>query len=303
MLFVGYFEGLDSQRAIAWRCSDSLSLRAFLGTPLSEVTPDHSRLTKIRQRLPLAVHEQVFAFVLAIAQQKKLLRGKTVAVDATTLETNAAMKSLVRKDSGEDGKEYLRRLMAEEGIQDPTDEEIRRFDKKQKKEVSNKEWESPADPESRIAKMKDGTTHLAYKAEHPVDVDSEFVLASAVHAADQADCVTLVDSILHAPVNRVLAGSEQAIEEAVADKGYPKAQTLAECEEWKPRPSIPEPQRKPYNWEDKPEAWRQATAANRRRVRGHAVSGSRRSVVSWWSGASLRSVRRAVGGGRGCEGW
>ena len=268
MLFVGYFEGLDSQRAIAWRCADSLSLRAFLGIPLSETTPDHSSLTKIRQRLPLEVHEQVFAFVLGIAHKKKLLRGKTVAVDATTLEANAAMKSIVRKDSGEDWKEYLRRLMAEEGIQDPTDEEIRRFDKKRKKKVSNKEWESPADSESRITKMKDGTTHLAYKAEHVVDLDSEFVLAAAIHAADQADPATLVDSIVQAQVNLVLAGSEQEIEEAVADKGYHKAQTLAECEEWNTRTYIPEPKRKKYNWEDKPQAWRQATAANRRRVRG-----------------------------------
>jgi transposase len=268
MLFVGYFEGLDSQRAIAWRCSDSLSLRTFLGIALSETTPDHSSLTKIRQRLPLEVHEQVFAFVLGIAQKKKLLRGKTVAVDATTLEANAAMKSIVRKDSGEDWKEYLKRLMAEEGIENPTDEEIRRFDKKRKKKVSHKEWESPADPDSRIAKMKDGTTHLAYKAEHTVDLDSEFVLAAAVHAADQADSATLVDSILRAQVNLVLAGSEQEIEEGVADKGYHKAQTLAECEEWNTRTYIPEPKRKKYNWQDKPEAWRRATAANRRRVRG-----------------------------------
>jgi hypothetical protein len=116
--------------------------------------------------------------------------------------------------------------------------------------------------------MKDGTTHLAYKAEHTVDLDSEFVLAAAVHAADQADPATLVDSILRAQANLVLAGSEQEIEEAVADKGYHKAQTLAECERWHIRSYIPEPKRKPYNWDDKPQAWRRATAANRRRVRG-----------------------------------
>ena len=268
MLFVGYFEGLGSQRAIAWRCSDSLSLRAFLGVSLNEATPDHSSLTKIRQRLPLHVHERVFTFVLKVAQEKKLLRGKTVAVDATTLEANAAMKTIVRKDSGEDWKDYLKRLMAEEGIENPTDEEVRRFDRKRKKKVSNQEWQSPADPDSRIAKMKDGTTHLAYKAEHAVDLGSEFVLAAAVHPADQADPATLVDSILQAQVNLVLAGSEQEIEEAVADKGYHKAETLAECEEWSTRTYIPEPQRKKYNWEGKPQAWRRATAANRRRVRG-----------------------------------
>src|SRR6516164_973010 len=238
MLFVGYFEGLGSQRAIAWRCSDSLSLRAFLGVSLNEATPDHSSLTKIRQRLPLHVHERVFTFVLKVAQEKKLLRGKTVAVDATTLEANAAMKTIVRKDSGEDWKDYLKRLMAEEGIENPTDEEVRRFDKKRKKKVSNKEWQSPADPDSRIAKMKDGTTHLAYKAEHTVDLGSEFVLAAAVHAADQADASTLVDSVLLAQVNLVMAGSEQEVEEAVADKGYHKAETLEECERWSTRTYI-----------------------------------------------------------------
>lgn len=268
MLLVGYFEGIDSQRGIAWRCSDSLSLRAFLGIPLDKATPEHSSLTKIRQRLPLAVHEQVFVFVLQLAQQKQLVRGKTVAVDATTLEASAAMKAIVRKDTGEDGKEYLKRLMAEQGIDNPTDEEIRRFDRKRKKKVSNQEWESPADPDSRIAKMKDGTTHLAYKAEHVVDLDSEFVLAATVHRADQADPATLVESIVQAPVNLVLAGSEQEIEEAVADKGYHKAETLADCERWNTRTYIPEPKGKEDNWADKPQAWRKATAANRRRIQG-----------------------------------
>jgi transposase len=268
MLFVGYFEGLDSQRAIAWRCADSLSLRAFLGFALSEATPDHSSLTVIKRRLPLVVHEQVFAFVLRVAQEKKLLRGKTVAVDATTLEANAAMRTIVRKDTGEDWKEYVKGLMAEEGIEDPTDEEIRRFDKKRKKKVSNKEWQSPTDPDSRIARMKDGRTHLAYKAEHTVDLDSEFVLAAAVHPADEADPATLVGSVLHAQANLVLAGSEQRIEEAVADKGYHKAESLADCEHFDTRAYIPEPQGRDYKWADKPEAWRQATLRNRRRVRG-----------------------------------
>jgi len=269
MLLVGYFEELDSQRAIAWRCSDGLSLRAFLGIPVNERTPDHSSLTKIRQRLPLEVHQQVFVFVLKVAQDKKLLRGKTVAVDSTTLEANAAMRGIVRKDSGEDWKDYLKRLMAEQGVENPSDEEIRRFDKGRKnKKVSNKEWESPTDPDSRIAKMKDGTTHLAYKAEHVVDLDSEFVPAAAVYAADQSDPSTLVDSVVQAQVNVVLAGSEQEIDEAVADKGYHKAETLADCQECHTRTYIPEPKGREYNWEDKPQQWRRATEANRRRVRG-----------------------------------
>jgi transposase len=269
MLLVGYFEALDSQRAIAWRCSDSLSLRAFLGTPLHEATPDHSSLTKIRQRLPLDVHEQVFLLVLKLAREKKLLRGKTVAVDATTLEANAAMKHIVRRGTGEDWKGYLKRLLAAQGVADPTDEEIRRFDRQRPKKVSNTEWQSPADPDSRIARMKDGTTHLAYKAEHTVDLDSEFVLAAAVYSADQSDPATLVDSILKAQVNLVLAGSTQEIEEAVTDKGYHKAEALADCQRCGTRTYTPEPNRKEKRkWEGKPEEWRRATAANRRRVKG-----------------------------------
>jgi hypothetical protein len=192
-----------------------------------------------------------------------------VAVDSTTLEANAAMRGIVRKDTGEDWKDYLKRLMAEEGIADPTDEEVRRFDKgRKKKKVSNKEWQSPADPDSRIAKMKDGTTHLAYKAEHVVDLGSEFVLAAEVYAADQPDPATLASSVLQAQVNVVLAGSEQEIEEAVADKGYHKAETLADCERCNTRTYIPEPKGRKYNWEDKPEEWRRATEANRRRTKG-----------------------------------
>ena len=268
MLFVGYFEELDSQRGIAWRCSDSFSLRAFLGVAWDERTPDHSSLSKIRQRLPLGIHEHVFAFVLQVAQENKLLRGKTVAVDATTLEANAAMKAIVRKETGEDWKEYLKRLAAEEGIEDPTDEELRRFDKNRPKKVSNKEWQSPTDSDSRIAKMKDGRTHLAYKAEHAVDLESEFVLAATIHTADQADSATLVDSVLGAQVNLVLAGREQEIEEVVADKGYHKSETLAACEKMKVRTYIPERKREKRKWKDKPESWRKATAANRRRVKG-----------------------------------
>jgi transposase len=268
MLFVGYFEGIDSQRGIAWRCADSFSLRAFLAIPATEASPDHSSLTKIRKRLPEVIHEQVFARVLAIAHQKELLRGKTVGVDSTTLEANAAMRAIVRKDTGEDYKTYLKRLATESGMVNPTDEELRRFDRKRPKKGSNKEWESATDADSRIARMKDGRTHLAYKAEHAVDLDSGLVLAAAVHPADQGDAATLVDSLLRTQVNLVRAELEIDIEEAVADKGYHKSEPLAECAEWGVRTYIPEPKRKKRTWTDKPESWRVATAANRRRVKG-----------------------------------
>lgn len=276
MLLVGYFEGLNSQRGIAWRCSDSLSLREFLGIPLGEDSPDHSSLSYIRQRLPLEVHNAVFIWVLALAESKKLLRGKTVAVDSTTLEANAAMKSIVRKETGEDWKEYLTRLMKEAGlIQDddepPTAEELQRFDKsRQDKKVSNAEWESPTDPDSRIARMKDGTTHLAYKAEHVVDLESEIILAAEVYHADHHDTTTLEDSLHQAQINQQEAGSEAQITEAVADKGYHSAEGLATLREQTPyRTYIPEPHR-PHGctWTDKPDEQRQAVLANRRRTRG-----------------------------------
>jgi transposase len=268
MLFVGYFEGIDSQRGIAWRCADSFSLRAFLAIPFGEASPDHSSLTRIRQRLPEVVHEQVFARVLKLAHEKNLLKGKTVGVDSTTLEANAAMRAIVRKDTGEDYKTYLRRLAVEAGMENPTDEDLRRFDRKRPKKGSNKEWESATDADSRIARMKDGRTHLAYKAEHTVDLDSGLVLAAAVHPADQGDQATLVGSLLRTQVNLVRAELEVEVEEAVADKGYHKSETLAECVGWGVRTYIPEPKRGKRHWTDKPDEWRVATAANRRRVRG-----------------------------------
>jgi len=202
------------------------------------------------------------------------LAGKTVGVDSTTLEADAAMKSIVRKETGEDWKEYVVRLMREEGAikddHEPNDEEIRRYDKKRKnKRVSNDEWTSPRDPDSRIARMKDGTTHLAYKAEHVVDLESELVLAAEIRPADHADTDTLVDSVMQAQENLQAAGSEAQIEEAVADKGYHAAQTLELCASLGLRTYIPEPKRNaPWNWSQRPAAERAAVLGNRRRVRG-----------------------------------
>ncbi len=116
MLFVGYFEGLDSQRGIAWRCQDSLSIREFLGLEPEERSPDHSSMTVIRQRLPFEVFEQVFRFVLRCCADHGLLKGNTVAVDATFLEANAAMSSIVRRDTGEGWRDYIRRLAEEDGV-------------------------------------------------------------------------------------------------------------------------------------------------------------------------------------------
>ncbi len=197
MVLIGYFEGLSSQRGIAWRCKDSRSLAEFLGVPVEEETPDHSSLSRIHARLPLEVHEAMFVFVLQLAAEKNLLKGKTVAVDSTMLEADAAMKSIVRRETGEDWKTYLRGLATEEGLEDLTDEELRRFDKNRKgKKVSNDDWQLPNDPDSRIARMKDGTTHAAYKAEHVVDLDTDLVLAAVIYEADRADTETLAESVV-----------------------------------------------------------------------------------------------------------
>jgi transposase len=273
MLLVGYFEGLDSQRGIAWRCADSLSLREFLGVPLEQPTPDHSTLSHTRQRLPLEVFAEVFQFVLRVAATKQLLSGKTVGVDSTTLEANAAMKSIVRRDTGEDWKAYVTRLMREEGVvspeAQPTDEEIRRYDRKRKdKKVSNAEWQSATDADSRIAQLKDGRTHLAYKAEHVVDLQSDLVLAAEIRPADHADSQTLVDSVLAAQEHLEQAGSTTEIEEVAADKGYHAAAALELAASLGLRTYIPEPKRKHQaRWTDKPAAYRKAVDHNRRRVR------------------------------------
>ncbi len=230
MLFVGYFEGIDSQRGVAWRCEDSLSLREFLGVPLTEATPDHSTMTGIRKRLPQEIHDQVFVWVLQLAANKKLLSGKTVAVDSTTLEANAAMKSIVRKDTGEDYKQYLTKLAQEEGIENPSDEDLRRFDKKRKdKTTSNDDWQSPTDADAQITKMKDGRTHLAYKAEHVIDVESEFLLQAAIHPATASDAETLVDNVMLAEANLQAADSKMTVAEVIADKGYHKGSTIELC--------------------------------------------------------------------------
>lgn len=275
MLLVGYFEGIQSQRGIAWRCADSLSIRQFLGLKLTDHSPDHSSLTVIRERLPSEVHQAVFQWVLGLANSKKLLVGKSVAVDSTTLEADAAMKSIVRRDSGEDWQAYVISLMRSEGLlpdgKDPTDEEVRRFDKQRKgKKVSNEDWKSPTDPESKIAKMKDGITHLAYKAEHVVDLDSGILLGAEVMSADKSDPASLEDSLHHAQTHLEAAGSDIQIQEVAADKGYHSTEVLSTLsDQTNYRTYIPEPKVPGgRNWSRYSSKQRKAVVNNRRRARG-----------------------------------
>jgi hypothetical protein len=271
MLFIGFFEGLGSQRAIAWKCADSLSAREFLGLATSKGAPDHSSMTYIRRRLPIEVYEQGFQMVLDVAREKGVLRGKTLAVDSTMLEANAAMKSMVHRVSQKTWRQYLMQLAKEAGIENPTDDDLRRMDRNRKgKKVSNEDWESPSDPDSRIARMKDGTTHFAYKAEHAVDVESDVIVAAQIYHGNDSDVETVLLTATAAQENLEAVKSEHSAEEILGDKGYHKAETIDLLEsELEMRTYIPEPKMAHRRvWTDKPAELKQAVYRNRRRVRG-----------------------------------
>ncbi len=268
MIFVGYFEGIDSQRGIAWRCRDSLSLRKFLGYELHENTPEHSSLTRIRQRLPLEAFEQVFAFVLSLVEKHGLLKGKTVGVDSTLLEANAAMKSIVRKDTGEDWEAFVRQLAEADGVEIKNDDDLRKFDRKRKgKKVSNQDWQSSSDPDARIMKMKKGHTHLSYKQEHTVDLETEAILSAEIYYGNESDGNTLLDSVNTAQGNLQQSDSEAVIKEVVGDKGYHKNETLAKSRADELRTYICEPDGPNRRWTDKPADYKKAYCANRRRLK------------------------------------
>jgi transposase len=189
-LLIGYFEGIDSERGIAWRLADSLALRRFVGIALTEDTPDHSTISRTRRRIDVETHQEVFGRVLNLLADRGLLRGQRIGIDATTLEANAAMRSIVRRETGESYEEFLRGLAKASGLATPTREQLARLDRKRKKRMSNEEWKSPSDGDARITTMKDGRTHLAHKAEHAVDMDTGAVVAVTLQGADQGDTTT-----------------------------------------------------------------------------------------------------------------
>jgi transposase len=276
MLFIGYFEGIGSQRGIAWRCADSLALRRFLGIPLTASTPDHSTLTYVRQRLPEAVHDQVMGLILSIAREEKLLRGEELLVDSTLVKANAAMESIRNKQTGQTYQAYLKQLAADEGLPDAPANELRNFDKKRPdKSCSNQDWESPSDPEARITKMKDGTTDLAYKLEHAVELESGLIVAAPVYPATAHDTATLEPTVRDAQINLVRAESDAEVTEVGTDKGYFALETLQRCEALGVRTYVSErkpPRRKgrrrpQYKWTDKSLEAERCFRNNRRRVR------------------------------------
>ncbi len=300
MIFIGYLEGLDSQRGMAWRCADSLALGEFLGLKITADTPVHASMTIIRPRLPESVFDDVFTFVLELLDWKGLLKGKVMGIDATTLEANAAMKSIVRKDTGENWKDYLRKLAQAEGIDNPTEEDLRRLDRKRKdKKVSNEQWQSPTDPDARIAKMKDGRTHLAYKAEPAVDLKTEAIVAATVMHADRADGATGAETLIVAQANLVVADNEVAVTELVADKGYHDNRLLAQCQDWQVRTYSPEKKQKSRCWTDKPEEFPRAFRGNRRRVRTQKG----RRLNRWRSERCERTFAHVCETGGGRRSW
>jgi len=266
MLLIGYFEGIGSERGIAWRCADSLALRSFLGIALDEATPNHSSLCRIRQRLTVEVHEAVFQMVLEILEKHDLLKGKTIGIDATTLEANAALRSIVRRDDGTGYDDFLKKLAKESGIETPTRSDLAKLDRKRPKKGSNEDWEHPHDPDAQIAKMKDGRTHLAHKSEHAVDMDSGAILAATLHGGVAGDTKTL-SITMEAACEQALALGKEMPKEWVADKGYHCNATMELMHDLEQRSYISEPDRGKRNWKRKTTA-RDGTYANRRRIKG-----------------------------------
>ncbi len=269
LLFLGYFEGLDSERAIAWRAQDSLSIRRFLGLGLSESSPDHSTVSRTRRLIDVETHRRVFGWVLGRLSEAGLVSGKTLGVDATTLEANAALRSIVRRETGEDYEEFLRGLAEASGLETPTRAELASFDRKRKKKMSNEEWVNPHDEEAEITKMKDGRTHLAHKAEQAVDLESGVIVGVTIQGGSKGDTKTLLDTLEEAFEQVESAtGGEAAIEELVADKGYHSNEVLADINELGMRSYISEPDRGRRRWKGKHDL-RDIVYANRRRIRGN----------------------------------
>jgi transposase len=278
-LLVGYFEGLDSERGIAWRCADSKSLGLFLGYAIDQPTPDHSTISRTRRLIDLETHQEVFGYVLKILANHDLVEGKTIGVDSTTLEANAALRSIVRRDNGQSYQEFLTDLARQSGIETPTREDLAKLDRKRKGKGSNDDWQNPHDPDAKITKMKDGTTHLAHKAEHAVDMESGVILAVNVCDAAAGDTKTICDTLNQASANlRAIKDDDRVSDkisdnwasEAVADKGYHSNDTLVDLRAMQLRSYLSEPDRGRRNWMDKEEGLdaRDATYANRRRIQG-----------------------------------
>ena len=268
LLLLGYFEGLDSERAIAWRAADSLSIRQFLDFALHEAPPDHSTLSRTRRLIDVETHHAVFTWVLQRLADAHLVEGHTIGIDATTLEANAAMRSIVRRDTGEAYEAWLTRLAEASGIATPTRAELARFDRKRKKKGSNEDWTHPHDPDAKITKMKDGRTHLAHTAEHAVDLETGAIVGVTVQDADAGDTTTMVETLIEAADQVAAVDGASGIAEVVGDKGYHSNETMVGFADLGVRSYVSEPDRGRRKWKGKAAA-KKAVYANRRRIRGN----------------------------------
>jgi transposase len=267
LLLIGYFEGLDAERAIACRAADSLALREFLGLVLPDAPPDHSTISRTRRLIDLETHEAVFTWILQRLADAGLVKGKTIGIDATTLEANAALRSIVRRDTGDTYQEFLTQLAQASGIATRTREDLARIDRKRPKKGSNDDWAQPLDPDAKITKMKDGRTHLAHKAEHAVNLETGAVVGVTVQDAHEGDTVTSIETLIEAAEQVETVVPDGEIKEVVADKGYHSNQVMVDLEAVGVRSYISEPDRGRRNWKDHPDA-RGAVYRNRRRIRG-----------------------------------
>jgi transposase len=268
LLMLGYFEGIDSERGIAWRAADSLSVREFLGLELDEAPPDHSTISRTRRLIDVETHRAVFSWILDRLATAGLVKGETLGVDATTLEANAALRSIVRRDTGEGYEAFLTRLAKASGIATPTREDLARLDRKRPKKGSNEDWTHPHDPDARITKMKDGRTHLAHKAEHAVDLNTGAVVAVTIQPADKGDTETVKETLMEAAENVEKAKPRtDVVKELVADKGYHSNALLEDLAILGVRTYLSEPARGRRKWKGKYGA-RDAVYGNRRRIRG-----------------------------------
>jgi transposase len=271
LLLVGYFEGIDSERGIAWRAADSLAVRSFVRLALDEAAPDHSTISRTRRLIDVETHRAVFTWVQQRLVETGLLKGKTVAIDATTLEANAAMRSIVRRDTEETYQEFLTRLAKASGLETPTREDLARLDRTRKKKTSNKDWKHPWDPDAKVAKMKDGRTHMAHKAEHAVDLETGAIVAVTLQGADKGDTTTIVETAIAAAEQVEDAQAEveepQPLEEIIADKGYHSNEIMVDLDAVGIRSYVSEPDRGRRDWSEEPEA-QAPVYRNRRRMRG-----------------------------------
>ena len=249
LLLVGYFEGIGSERGIAWRASDSLGLREFLGLKVSESPSDHSTISRTRRLIDVATHEAVFDWVLERIGASGLLRGKTIGIDATTLEANAALRSIVRRDSEQGYEEFLMELAKASGIETPRREDLAKLDRKRTGKGSNRVWKHPHDADARITRMKDGRTHLAHKAEQAVDLETGAIVSVTVQGADRGDTQTRVKTLTEAAEKVEQALPEgRGIEEVVADKGYHSTQRIVDLDAVGLRSYVSEPRRGKRRW-------------------------------------------------------